>query len=140
MATWEFEGEPSGISQRGQDVSPRDMRGLRMVRTIGRVLCGLLGCCGPVRPATTAAYASLHSDGLICWLLLKLVRPWIPTPQSRHRTGARVQGNSKRAQNGRLCWNLVSFPVAHGKIRRIERSKPNSRIRSDAQGPERSSR
>jgi len=108
------------MSQRGPDMSPRDMRRLRMVRTIGRVLCGLLGCCGPARHATTAAYASPHSDGPIRWLLLKLVHPWIPAPRSRHRTGARAQGNSKRARTGRLCWNLVSFPVAHGEIRRIE--------------------
>jgi len=92
---------------------------LRVVRTLCRVLFGLLCCCGPAHPATTAEYASPYSVVPIFWLFLQLVRPWTPAPRSRHRTDARAQGNSKWAQTGRLCWNLVGFSVAHGEIRAL---------------------
>jgi hypothetical protein len=64
LTTWALESVSSGMPHRGQDMSPRDMHlgaASDEAASSGRpeplawCLCVLLGCCGPSRPASTAA-------------------------------------------------------------------------------------
>ena len=92
---------PSGMPHRGPDMSPRD---LRIVATSDKAagsvwsepwawdLCDPLGCCGPARPASTAAYAYPFSVDPSYWLLWAASLPEVPWAADRHRTVARSQG------------------------------------------------
>jgi len=64
MATWTFKVRPSGIPHRGLDMSARYICQIlasdeasrpELSAPYAKGLCGPLGCCGPARPATTAA-------------------------------------------------------------------------------------
>ena len=78
VATFSFHVVPSGMPHRGPDMSVRDMPLVvasdesvdsKRSEPLAWGLCGPLGCSGPVRPDTTAAYASPPTVGPSCRLL-----------------------------------------------------------------------
>lgn len=113
MATWTFKVVPSGMPHRGLDMSARYMRPMvasdeasrsELPAPSAKGLYGPLGCCGPARPATTAAYADPPSVGLSCRLPRQLVLSWNPAPSTCPRTDVGTQGDVWWAQSSHPSW------------------------------------
>jgi len=120
---------PSGMPHRGPDMPSRDMRlvvasdeavGSKWSEPLAWGLCGPLGCCGPVRPDTTEAYASPPSVGPSCRLLsaacshVELLSSGLIRTDGR-RAGRRLPGSDGAVWPGKL----VSSPFPHGDLRRL---------------------